>query len=130
MLYIDNENYLPLLAVTYAVKTNSGQKAKKLFEEYVTKVPYEKIKELFDVHEFCKSLTITEYRNYQFFYGLCVINKDFNFPELDIKIEKLYRDIFGDIYKIVRRNKQLRRNRQAATIAQRNECIEKFCVPR
>ena len=103
MFFLDDKDYIPLLSVTYAVKADNSQIVKSLFDKYVDLVPSEKVKDLFNTHKYCTSMTIEEYKKYQYFFGLCLICKSTNDRDLGIQIEKLFRAIFPSIYSCVRK---------------------------
>ena len=104
MYYLEDENYIPLLAVTYSIVSEDVKQIKELFESNVKNLSLEQLKKIFLPHSFCQSLTAEEFVKYQYFYGACLIGKIQNNSGIDIQIEKMYRERFPDIYKLVRKN--------------------------
>lgn len=84
----------------------NGEKSQSLFEQYISSLSVERMHELFHAHPFCISMTVDEYNRYQYFYTLCEISKYQNDGLLGLQIEKIFRENFYDIYKIVRRHKE------------------------
>lgn len=106
MFYFEDNNYIPLLAVTIASTSKEIEKTKILFNNLISTYSTNQIIELFSTHEYCNSLTIQEYIFYQYYYGLCLIDKTQNDNSLGIQLQKLFRNAFPDIYRIVRKSKK------------------------
>jgi len=103
MYILDDDEYMPLLAMTYAVTAGDSIVVNNIFDKFLGLMPTDKVKDIFIAHRFCTTMTIEEYQKYQYFYGLCVV---FNYTKdktLESQIEKLFRSVFPAIYSVVRK---------------------------
>lgn len=112
MFLLNEENYVSLLAMTYAVSEQDESKIRSIFEELIEKKSSLEIKCLFQDKKTNNLLTIEEHKRYYYFANAVLMAKkqDDSSNYYEVKIEKLFRALFPDIFSLVKRNKSFHIN--------------------
>lgn len=106
MFLLNEDSYISVIAMTYAISEHDDSKIRNIFENLVEKTPTVEISDLFAQTTVNEFLTIDEYKKYYYFSNAVYLSrKQKNSVHYEIKIEKLYRALFPDIFKLVNKNK-------------------------